>query len=84
MALEKTEFDIAAARKDILDGGEELVSSYANIGAVVLECTNMVPFSRALWQRLHLPIYDIRSFITWFQAGLDPPSFGLPGDRLWL
>jgi hypothetical protein len=82
MAHSAMEFDIAAAREDVLEGGEELVSTYPDIGAVVLECTNMVPFARALWQRLRLPVYDIRSFITWFQAGLDPRSFGLPGDRL--
>jgi hypothetical protein len=82
MAQSEMELDISAARQDILDAGDDLVAKHSGIGAIVLECTNMVPFARALRQRLRLPVYDIRSFVAWFQAGLDPRGFGLPGDPL--
>jgi hypothetical protein len=72
--------DMAAARQDILAAGDELVAEHPEVGAVVLECTNMVPFARALRQRLQMPVYDIYSFVTWFHAGLNPRGFGLPGD----
>jgi hypothetical protein len=55
---------------------------HRDIGAIVLECTNMVPFARALSAHVKLPVYDIRGFISWFQSGLDPRGFGLPGDPL--
>src|SRR5437588_4311591 len=42
MLDEKHTLDAAAAERDILDAGEALVSKHENIGAVVLECTNMV------------------------------------------
>jgi Asp/Glu/hydantoin racemase len=74
--------DIAAARLDVLAAGDELVKAHPEVGAVVLECTNMVPFARALRQRLQMPVYDIYSFVTWFHAGLSPRGFGLPGDPL--
>jgi hypothetical protein len=74
--------DIAAARQDILAAGDELVAEHPDVGAVVLECTNMAPFARALRQRLQMPVYDIYSFVTWFHAGLSPRGFGLPGDPL--
>jgi Asp/Glu/hydantoin racemase len=64
-----------AARQDILDAGDSLLQNYSNIGAVVLECTNMAPYARALSAHLHLPVYDIVSFLTWFQAGLLPRAF---------
>ena len=56
-----------------------------SIGAVLLECTNMVPYARALRERLRLPVYDIYSFVTWFHAGLAPRDFGHPGSgaRAW-
>jgi hypothetical protein len=82
MAQEGKSVDIAAARVDIIDAGEELVARHDNIGAVVLECTNMCPFTRALHYRLGLPVYDIYAFVKWFQAGLDPRGFNLPGDPL--
>jgi hypothetical protein len=39
--------DIATARQDILAAGDELVKAHPEVGAVVLECTNMVPFAPA-------------------------------------
>jgi hypothetical protein len=43
---------------------------------VLLECTNMVPYARALSQRLRLPVFSIYTFVTWFQSGLIPREFG--------
>ena len=80
MAHGEMTLDIVAARQDILAAGEKRVAEYPEVGAVVLECTNMVPFARALLQRLQMPVYDIYSFVTWFHAGLSPRGFGLPGD----
>src|SRR5205823_8521016 len=72
MLNEKHTLDAAVAERDILDAGEALVSQYPDIGAVVLECTNMVPYARALSDHLLLPVYSIYTFVTWFQAGLAP------------
>src|SRR5215468_698853 len=72
--------DVAAAERDILAAGEELVEKHAGIGAVLLECTNMVPYSRALSQRLGLPVFSIYTFVTWFHAGLVPRDFGHPAS----
>jgi len=69
--------DVAAAERDILEAGERLLE-HQDIGAVVLECTNMAPYAGALSAHLRLPVYDIYSFITWFHAGLAPRNFGPP------
>ena len=85
MLDEKHTLDAAVAERDILDAGEALVSQYPDIGAVVLECTNMVPYARALSDHLRLPVFSIYTFVTWFQAGLAPRDFGPPGSgaREW-
>jgi Asp/Glu/hydantoin racemase len=72
------ELDIAAAEQDILDAGDELLRKHPEVGAIVLECINMVPYARALRDRLSIPVYDIYSFVTWFHAGLSPREFGFP------
>jgi Asp/Glu/hydantoin racemase len=78
---EKQEMDIARAAADILDAGRVLVSRHADIGALVLECTNMPPYAFALRERLGLPVFDIYSLIIWLHAGLRPREFGVPADR---
>jgi Asp/Glu/hydantoin racemase len=77
--------DVAAAEQDILDAGQALVATHADIGAVLLECTNMAPYARALREHLGLPVFDIYSFVTWFHAGLAPRDFGHPASvaRSW-
>ncbi len=72
--------DVAAAECDILDVGDALVAGHPDIGAILLECTNMVPYARALRERLGLPVFDIYAFVTWFHAGLVPRDFGPPGS----
>jgi hypothetical protein len=78
MINDEERLDVAAAERDILAAGDRLVASHDGIGAVLLECTNMVPYAHALSQRLRLPVFSIYTFITWFQSGLIPRDFGHP------
>jgi hypothetical protein len=77
--------DAALAERDIIDAGNELIARHPETGAVLLECTNMVPYARALSEHLRLPVFSIYSFVTWFHAGLAPRDFGPPGsaNREW-
>jgi Asp/Glu/hydantoin racemase len=74
------EMDVAAAERDLLKGGEEMVSKHPDVGAVVLETANMLPFTRALSQHMGLPVYDLYSLVCWLHAGLEPRDFGHPGS----
>jgi Asp/Glu/hydantoin racemase len=70
--------DVAAAERDIIEAGEALVRKHSQVGAVLLECTNMAPYASVLREHLGLPVFDIVSFITWFHTGLKPRVFGHP------
>ena len=72
--------DVAAAERDILEAGDALLAMAPDVGAVVLECTNMAPYARALRHHLGVPVFDIYSFMTWFHAALLPRDFGPPGS----
>jgi hypothetical protein len=85
MLHDEARLDAAAAERDILDAGDQLMARHPETGAVLLECTNMVPYARALSERLRLPVFSIYSFVTWFHSGLAPRDFGPPGSapREW-
>ena len=70
------DMDITLARQDILAAGRTLIGRHPEVGAIVLECTNMPPYSAALQAAIGLPVYDIYSMINWFHAGLRPRAFG--------
>jgi Asp/Glu/hydantoin racemase len=78
MINDEERLDVAAAERDILAAGDTLLASHNGIGAVLLECTNMVPYARALSRRLRLPVFSIYTFVTWFHSGLIPRDFGHP------
>lgn len=73
---DQQDMDIDLATQDILDAGRELVTRHPDVGAIVLECTNMPPYAAALRDALGLPVYDIYSMISWFHAGIRPRRFG--------
>ena len=69
---DELDMDVAACERDILDAGAELVRRHPEVAAILLECTNMCPHARALRDRTGLPVFDMVSFVTWFQGGLVP------------
>lgn len=69
------EIDFDACRQDLLHAADQLVSAYPETGAILLECTNMVPYAADIRRHVGLPVYSIHSFISWFQSGLMPRQF---------
>lgn len=74
---DEADMDFAACRLDLLDAAQDLLDSYDDIGAIVLECTNMVPYAAEIRKLTGLPVYSIYTFVTWFQSGLMPRPFGV-------
>ena len=72
---EATDMDVDLARQDVLEAGRDLVRRHPEVGAIVLECTNMPPYAAAMQADLGLPIYDIFSMVSWFHAGLRPRAW---------
>ncbi|MCX8998357.1 aspartate/glutamate racemase family protein [Rhizobiaceae bacterium BDR2-2] len=72
---EKDDMDVDLAREDVVNAAKALVANNPDVGAIVLECTNMPPYAAAVQEATGLPVYDIYSMITWFHAGLRPRRF---------
>jgi len=77
---ESEDMDVALAARDILDAGQRLMAAHPDVGAIVLECTNMPPYAHALRVALGVPVFDVYSLVTWLHAGLRPRDFGPPAD----
>ncbi|MEM9105251.1 MAG: aspartate/glutamate racemase family protein [Pseudomonadota bacterium] len=72
--------DFAECRLDLLDAARDLVTRYHDIGAIVLECTNMTPYARDIRKLTGLPVFSIYSFVRWFHQGLVPERFEITLD----
>ncbi|MEZ5844573.1 MAG: aspartate/glutamate racemase family protein [Hyphomicrobiaceae bacterium] len=69
--------DAARARAENVAAARELVTRHPEIGAIVLECTNMVPYAADIQAAIGRPVFSIYSFVTWFQSALVPRAFGI-------
>jgi Asp/Glu/hydantoin racemase len=76
---ESQDMDVALAEQDILQAGRALMAGHPGIGAIVLECTNMPPYARALRDAAGVPVFDIYSLVSWLQAGVRPQVFPAAG-----
>ena len=66
------ELNVTAARADNVTAALELTAKNPDLGALVLECTNMCPYAHAIRDATGLPVFDMVSFASWFHAGLQP------------
>jgi Asp/Glu/hydantoin racemase len=71
------QLNIDDCRQDLLDAAQLLVDEHESLGAIVLECTNMVPYAADIRKATGLPVYSMYSYICWFQMGLMPRRFPL-------
>jgi hypothetical protein len=60
---------------EVLEQTHLLLQDHPDIGALVLECTNLAPYSKAIEDTFGLPVYDVITLINWFHAGLKPRAY---------
>jgi Asp/Glu/hydantoin racemase len=70
--------DVDAARVDLVSAARDFQAAHPNLGAILLECTNMMPYAADVRRVTGLPVFSIRSFVCWFQSSLAPARFPDP------
>lgn len=71
--------DRDAHEREMLEMSEKLLTENPNVGAIVIECTNMSPYSAIIEHTFGVPVFDIVSLIEWMHTGLRPRKF--PKER---
>ncbi|MFC6636070.1 aspartate/glutamate racemase family protein [Sulfitobacter sediminilitoris] len=71
----RTTLDVRAARAEMVAKAEALVAESPQVGPIILECTNMVPYAPDIALATGRPVYSIYTYLRWFHAGLAPRRF---------
>ena len=69
------ELDVSAARKENVEAAVRLTEQSPEVGALVLECTNMTPYASEIRAATGVPVFSMGSFVDWFQSGLAPNEY---------
>ena len=64
------ELDVDLAREEHVRVARRLVAEHPDVGAIVLECTNMPPYTADIQRETGRPVFDVLSLVTMFHAAL--------------
>lgn len=69
------ELDVEAARADNVEAARALAAAHPDLGALVLECTNMIPYAADIRSATGLPVFSIHTLVSWLHAAVLPRRF---------
>ncbi|MFB0637901.1 aspartate/glutamate racemase family protein [Bacillus sp. SIMBA_008] len=58
-------FNNGLVRQEVVRAAIELVDQHPNIGAILLECSDLPPYASVIQQAVGLPVYDFITMIRW-------------------
>ncbi len=58
-------FSNEAVRQEMITTATELVAAHPEIGAILLECSDMPPYSADVQRAVNLPVFDFITMINW-------------------
>jgi hypothetical protein len=64
------ELDVDLAREEHVRVARRLVADHPDIAAIVLECTNMPPYTADIQRETGRPVFDVLSLVTMFHGAL--------------
>jgi Asp/Glu/hydantoin racemase len=73
---DRTTLDVASARREHVQAANRLCASHTDLGAIVLECTNMPPYAADIRRATALPVFDIVQLLTLVHRALAQPVSG--------
>ncbi|MBL0714263.1 MAG: aspartate/glutamate racemase family protein, partial [Desulfosarcina sp.] len=68
----KSTIDVECCRREMEAVAADLMHAHADIGAIVLECTNMPPYTQAIQKVTGVPVFDVVSLLNYAHAALIP------------
>ena len=60
---DELELDVDLAREEHVRVARRLVAAHSDLGAIVLECTNMPPYTADIQRETGLPVFDITTLV---------------------
>lgn len=74
----KPSLDPEKVRKEMIRAAERMALLHPDIGALVLECTNMPPYAKAVQQVLNVPVLDAVTMVRYVHTILEREEFPGP------
>jgi len=67
---DELKLDVEKSKIELIKVAEEMIFNYPDVGAIVLECTNMTPYAADIHEEIGVPVFDIYTLVTWVYHGV--------------
>lgn len=74
----RPELDTDILKREMEEMSQEVIAEHPDIGAIVLECTNMGPFSASIQSIAGVPVFGINNLLELIHYAVSSPSFLKP------
>ncbi|MFZ5946089.1 MAG: aspartate/glutamate racemase family protein [Bacillota bacterium] len=68
-------FNNAKIREEVVNAAKRIVQNNSNIGAILLECSDMPPYASEVQKAVNLPVYDFITMINWVNHAVAQKSY---------
>ena len=69
-------FDNAGVMNDVVSAAKKMVEENPDIGAILLECSDMPPYAYAIQAATGRPAFDFITLIKWLRNGVMQRPYG--------
>lgn len=69
----KSTIDVELCRQEMAAVANGLIRTHKDVGAIVLECTNMPPYREAVQDVTGVPVFDVVTLLNYAHSSLIPP-----------
>lgn len=69
------EWDNDLARKDVVGKAIEATTENNDIGAILLECSDMPPYAASIQAEVGLPVFDFITLIKWMHSAVSQKPY---------
>ena len=70
-------FDNGGVEQEVVGAALDIVNANADIGAILLECSDMPPYAHAVQRATGLPVFDFTTLIRWLHSAVcQKPYYG--------
>jgi Asp/Glu/hydantoin racemase len=69
--------DVEAAAQQVTSAAWELTAAHPDVAALVLECTNLPPYSARIQQAIGLPVWDAIGLVRWVHGAVRQRTWNL-------
>ena len=64
------ELDVVRMQEEVVGVATKLVAQHPEVRAILLECSVLPPFARAVQGATHLPVFDFTTLVTMVHSSL--------------